>query len=190
MAINYKQCPKCGLKNSLKIIYGMPTYEVFERAKAGEFKLGGCCIIESNPEYYCKDCEYEWNRVQAIDAAYGGIKKLKASVGGYFGGYYYVDIDLITRRVSWSHWGDREEDTIHKTIRPATAKRLVDELKLVSLLDWKAKYIEPGICDGTHWSIELIKDGRDIKKYGNNKFPEEWDAFCSIIRWLVNKQFR
>jgi len=75
VAINYKQCPKCGSKNSVKIVYGMPSHELFQEAEAGKVKLGGCCIIEGGPEYFCKDCENEWNKEQAIDAAYGKIKK-------------------------------------------------------------------------------------------------------------------
>jgi hypothetical protein len=115
---------------------------------------------------------------------------INASVGWYFGSYYHVDIDLTRRRVTWSHWDGEKKDTIQKTIRPTIAKTFIDKLKLLNLLDWKAKYIEPRVCDGTHWSVELIKDGRNIKKYGDNKFPHEWDVFCSIIRWLVNKEFR
>lgn len=87
MAINYKRCPKCGSKNTIKILYGMPTKEVFQKAEAGEIKLGGCRKIVGGPEYYCKDCESEWNKEQAVDAAYHKIKGLKASVGGYFEGY-------------------------------------------------------------------------------------------------------
>ena len=48
----------------------------------GEIKLGGCCIKGNNSEYYCKDCEYEWNKQQAIDYAYNKIESLIASVGG------------------------------------------------------------------------------------------------------------
>lgn len=53
----------------------MPSHELFQEAEAGKVKLGGCCIIEGGPEYFCKDCENEWNKEQAIDAAYGKIKK-------------------------------------------------------------------------------------------------------------------
>lgn len=30
---------------------------------------------------------------------------------------------------------------------------------MLDLLNWKAKYIEPGICDGTQWSLEISKTG-------------------------------
>ena len=77
MAITYKQCPKCGSKNSVKIVYGMPSYELFQEAEVGKVKLGGCVIIEDNPEYFCKDCEHEWNLEQPIDGAYSKKKPSK-----------------------------------------------------------------------------------------------------------------
>lgn len=191
MAIAYNQCPKCGSKISVKIVYGMPNYELFEEAEAGKVKLGGCMIIEGSPEYFCMECEHEWNKEQAINAAYGRIKAIKASVGGYFGGYYNVDVDLVDLKSTWSHEGGGEdEETIYKTIRAATANKFVEELKMLNLLDWKAKYIEPDMCDGTQWSVEIITAGRTIRKVGDNQFPEEWDQFCKTVRKLTNKVFR
>ena len=55
--------------------------------KDGKIMMDGCDIMKDNPKYFCKECEYKWNREQAIDAAYSKIKAIKASVGGYFSGY-------------------------------------------------------------------------------------------------------
>ncbi|MDA8226311.1 MAG: hypothetical protein M0T74_01135 [Desulfitobacterium hafniense] len=74
MAITYKKCPKCGSTNSVHIVYGMPSNELYQEAQVGKVKLGGCLLDPSNPEYVCKDCEHEWNRVQAVDEAYRKIK--------------------------------------------------------------------------------------------------------------------
>jgi len=60
---------------------------------------------------------------------------------------------------------------------------------VLDLLNWKSNYIEPGICDGTQWGIEIIKSGRNIKKYGDNKFPDEWDDFCRLIRKIAQRVF-
>jgi len=191
MGIIYKQCPRCGSKNSIRIVYGYPSHELFNEAEAGKVKLGGCCIFEGSPEYFCKDCEHEWNREQAIDAAYNKITTIKASVGGFFGGYYNVEIDLVNLKTLWSQWGGgAEEESINKTIRESTANKFVEQLKMVDLLNWKAKYIEPEVCDGTQWSVEIMADGRTIKKHGDNKFPKEWDMFCKIIREITNKKFK
>lgn len=190
MGINYKQCSKCGSKNSLRIIDGMPGPELFQEADAGKVKLGGCCIIEGAPEYFCNDCKYEWNREQAIDGAYSKIKTVKASVGGYFGGYYNVEIDLVNLKTIWSHRGGGEaESTVHKTIRKSTVVKFIEQIKMADLLNWKAKYIEPGVCDGAQWSVEIIIDRSAIKKHGDNKFPDNWEIFCKAVARSTSKIF-
>ena len=46
---------------------------------------------------------------------YEKIKKIEASVGGYFGGFYQVEVDLENNSVSWTHGGEGElEETVHR----------------------------------------------------------------------------
>lgn len=190
MSIMYKQCPHCGSRSSIKIVYGYPSPELFNEAEAGKVKLGGCCIYQGSPEYFCKECEHGWNREQAIDAAYNRITMLKASVGGFFGGYYHVEIDLVNLKILWSKGGGGEEEaSFNKTIREVTANKFVEQLKMVDLLNWKAKYIKPGVCDGTQWSVEIRADGRISKKHGDNQFPKEWEMFCKIVSGIANRKF-
>lgn len=101
-----------------------------------------------------------------------------------------MDIDFESRKLKWSHLGAGAEDYYEKTIRQNTLDKFIDELKILDLLNWKSKYIEPGICDGTQWSIEIIKSGRNIKKYGDNKFPNNWYQFCRLIGRTAGKVFR
>lgn len=190
VAITYKKCPKCGSKNSVNIVYGMPSYDLYQEAEAGKVKLGGCVLSLGDPEYVCKECEHEWNRKQAIDHAYSRIKALKTSVGGYFGGYYEVTIDLRNLEITWNFQEGEVEETSKKSIRVSTAKAFLEELKKLNLLNWKAKYIEPGVCDGTQWSVEIITDGRSIKKYGSNNYPLEWALFCRLIRQITKRKFQ
>jgi hypothetical protein len=153
--------------------------------------LGGCCVGENDPEFYCKDCENEWDKEQAVDIAYQKIKGIKAFVGGYFGPSYLVEIDLLNRNLNWIHWEEGKEiDTYQKTITVKTADSFIDQLKSVNLLDWKYKYEEPDVCDGTGWSIEIFREGRNLVKSGSNAFPDEWDDFCSIIGKVANRRFR
>jgi len=173
MAIIYKKCPQCGSNNSIKIVYGMPDYELFIQAEAGKLKLGGCVISLGSAEYFCKDCEHEWNREQAIDAAYHKIKTIKAFVGGYFGANYEVTLDFTHLETTWDFSEDGIDKTSKKSIRASTAKACIEALKMMNLLNWKAKYIEPGMCDGTQWSVEILTDGKLIKKHGSNMFPGE-----------------
>ncbi len=54
-------CPKCNGK-IVDIIYGEPSYELFEAAERGEVVLGGCCIcVDENgnindPSWECTNC--------------------------------------------------------------------------------------------------------------------------------------
>ena len=190
MAINYKQCPKCGSKNAIPIVYGLPALELLEKAEAGKVKLGGCCIEESSPEFFCKDCNSEWNKDQFLDKAYKQIKGIKASVGGYFGGSYLAVIDLEGLNINWVHWEEGKEiDTYQKKIRVKTAERFINRLNAVNLLDWKRSYENPGVLDGTGWEIEIYREGRNLVKSGDNAFPDEWDSFCSAIGKITGRKF-
>jgi len=190
LTINYKKCPKCGSENVIPIAYGLPGPELFKKAEAGKVKLGGCCIEDNFPEYYCNDCEHEWNKKEVIDNEYSKIKGIKASVGGYFGPSYLVVIDLEGLNTNWIHWEEGKEiETYQKKITVETAASFIDQLKSVNLLKWKETYENPGILDGTGWEIEIYTKGRDLYKSGDNAFPDHWDAFCSIISEIVGREF-
>ncbi|MPM32883.1 hypothetical protein SDC9_79449 [bioreactor metagenome] len=124
MAIKHNKCPRCGSLNAIQILYGMPTRDAFLMAEEGKIKLGGCCITETDPEYYCKDCENEWSREASIDHVYKEIRGIKASVCGYFGGYYEVDIDFQSRDLKFNHLG---------AVQKIIMKRQSDRLLLISL---------------------------------------------------------
>ena len=55
-----KKCPKCKSQEVIPIIYGLPGLDLAEKESNGEVKLGGCLVIEGNPEWHCKNCGYEW----------------------------------------------------------------------------------------------------------------------------------
>jgi hypothetical protein len=190
LARNLKQGPKCSSKNAMPIVYGFPAPGLFEKAEEGKVRLGGCCVGENDPEFYCKDCEYEWNKEHAVYKAYQQIKGIKAFVGGHCGESYLVVINLLDRKVSWIQWEQGEEiDTYQKTIRVETAERFIDQLKSVNLLGWKYKYEGLEVCDGTGWTVDIIREGRNLVKSGSNAFPKEWDSFCSIMKKVVGREF-
>ena len=101
-----------------------------------------------------------------------------------------MEIDLFNFKSTWSHCGGgNEEKVINKTFRKTTSNEFIEKLKEINLLNWRAKYIIDA-CDGTQWSIDVTTDSRTIKKYGDNKFPDEWDIFCRLVRKITNEKFR
>jgi len=72
----------------------------------------------------------------------------------------------------------------------SSAQNFIDQLKKANLLNWKARYVEPNVNDGTQWEIEIRTDKKTFKKYGHNKFPKEWDFFCSTMESITEQEFR
>ena len=54
-------CPNCGARSSIPIIYGYPSEEMLEAGKAGEIRLGGCCITDDDPDWVCSQCGHRWS---------------------------------------------------------------------------------------------------------------------------------
>jgi len=57
-------CPQCKQKTGVNILYGHPDIESFEAAERNEVMLGGCALIEGQPERHCTSCGNEWQIVR------------------------------------------------------------------------------------------------------------------------------
>ena len=51
-----RRCPNCGSKSIVRIVYGLPGPELFEKAERGEVMLGGCIITGNDPAHGCLEC--------------------------------------------------------------------------------------------------------------------------------------
>ncbi len=191
MVVEYKNCLKCGSsKETVKIIYGMPTDKLFQQEERGLVKLGGCINSENSPQYHCKKCQYEWNRKQAIDQAYANIQALEVYVGELFEGHTTVNINLVYLRILWhGPFSGIEEKPVTKLITKKTAEMFIDKLKTINLLNWKGKYVFPERFDSIHWSVKIFTGGKTITKYGCDMFPINWAAFRMIISQITGKDF-
>ncbi|SMP64288.1 hypothetical protein [Anoxynatronum buryatiense] len=189
MAINYKKCPRCGKRDSIPIVYGYPTVELAEEAEKGKVVLGGCCVMEDDPEFHCQNCNYQWNRLEAEEAAYGEITGFKASVGGYFDGFTQVHIDFAARQIIRTHSLDDPEAVFSKRLAVKTLKNLPGQLKDMDLLNWKRRYENSQVLDGTQWQVEIQRQGRILRKSGSNGFPDKWDDFCRLIQKISGRPF-
>jgi transposase-like protein len=49
-------CPTCGSTTTIPIVYGYPTGDAMERARRGEFALGGCISSADSPHWACTTC--------------------------------------------------------------------------------------------------------------------------------------
>jgi len=47
-------CPKCMKSDQVvKIIYGLPDWELYQNANLEEIQIGGCFVHPDNPKYEC-----------------------------------------------------------------------------------------------------------------------------------------
>ena len=54
-------CKKClNGKNVVPILYGMATVDMVKKAEIGTYKLGGFRSSETDKEWYCSKCEFEF----------------------------------------------------------------------------------------------------------------------------------
>lgn len=60
---------------------------------------------------------------------------------------------------------------------------------MIDLLNWKRKFINSEIMDGTCWSIEIFKNKKSIRIQGVNDYPKEWELFCKLIKDVSGKPF-
>ena len=122
---------------------------------------------------------------------YERIKKIEAHIGGYFGGYYQVEVDLEHNLVSWTTGGEGElEETVHRNIRSATAKKFLVQLETLELLNWEEEYVDPSTLDGTQWQVDLVMDDHTTTKHGSKCYPEQWGKFRQAISKITGKPFR
>ena len=61
---NSPVCPNCrAADHTLPVVYGLPTPDLWEEARAGRCRLGGCVVSDDSPRWHCRQCGAEWGRV-------------------------------------------------------------------------------------------------------------------------------
>lgn len=194
MAITCKKCPKCNGANIIPIEYGDPAYETIMKSEEGKCILGGCLIaVDENgknimDQYHCTDCGYEYNKSKVIDAVYSKIESINGYVGGYHQGHQYFEINILTGEVFYSNNFSGELDLI-KMLNKKQIHKLTQDLKAINILNWKRKYIDQYILDGTQWSITIDVDGKKREKIGCNMYPKEWKLYCKIISRVLKVNY-
>lgn len=98
-------------------------------------------------------------------------EKLRLFIGGYFGGSYGVELErgalLYTR---WREGSDNEEP---RRIAPSAEAWTVfwERLDEAGVWSWSGSYQNPGILDGTSWSIVIAVGERSVEARGSNAYP-------------------
>ncbi len=55
------RCPKCESRRVVRICYGLMERGTAERHPT--MVMGGCCIDDDSPAWFCHDCRHHWGKV-------------------------------------------------------------------------------------------------------------------------------
>jgi len=64
-------CSKCKSEETIDIVYGYPTTKTMKKAERGEIYLGGCCITNNDPPWYCKKCQRSFGKIKLTGKGLG-----------------------------------------------------------------------------------------------------------------------
>jgi len=193
------KCPACGSKDTVKILYGEPTYEAYLESEQGKLKLGGCCFSDISPTKHCKTCGQDFGSNDIF--SFLEMTSFEFFIGGYFGVAHFVYIDgkrnnklIRYAKVPGGMHVDLkrlkneinlQSDIMIKEI-PLEGEHwlsFIKELTYLEIVNWKDKYINNDICDGTQWEIIIRFPKRNIiKKYGSNEYPPYWSKFIKTMK--------
>jgi hypothetical protein len=152
--------------------------------------------------------------VTPVDKRFERPLKLLASIGGYPGPAYTVELTadgldyIYVPSISSIGPGSTvPRERLHPTEDQwAWFRRRLDE---INVWCWLERYENPGICDGTGWSFSIEYPDRKIESSGDNNYPAEdggpiyqadgragreelkhFDRLLKAIRELTTRNFR
>lgn len=189
----FKKCPKCFSSNVIKFAYGFPSIELIKRYEEGKVKLGGCCIEPDSPVFYCKDCENEWTKQQAIDAFYSYINTIELQIGGCFSLTEIITINMKEKHILYQIGRSDDDEPFSYPLKGENLSKIKNALKNdIQILNWKLNYFNKDILDGEQWEIVItfINALKPVKIYGDNAYPKEWDTLNLLLSELTQKNYK
>ncbi len=204
----YTRCPFCGNSDTAKIIYGYPAFDakMQQNLDSGKWILGGCCInaakingemVSLQPARRCNTCKKDFGTNPIlIDKKTGQaedyrdiVTSVELSVGGFFGGWTEItvkknDEGAFVNISSTRLIAPDEEFVPDHQISAAKWDELLDTLYgRMYLHEWKKKYVDLGVLDGTQWTLQVKMIGGRKRTYeGSNDYPPYWRTLLNVFK--------
>ncbi len=202
------KCPFCGSTSTARILYGLPLFseKLEKQLNEGKLTLGGCCIktvdingvrVQIDPTRKCNKCKKEFgtppvlmSKDQISGEYYSDIiTSIEFEVGGYFGGYTKTTVSkddkgaMVT--VTKPHEDESTAVKLHITLYKWN--KLINWLyEYMFVHEWKKKYVDPDVLDGTQWSLDIeMTSGRKRSYYGSNKYPPYWEELIKVFKEIA-----
>jgi hypothetical protein len=171
ISLGRRICPACGSRDTTRIT-------VKERKRN-----------RSLPTHSCGSCGNDFGGNYSDAPTF--ITKLYFSLGGYFGSSHVVEIDtersgtVIKYTLYQIHsdpCGDVPETETSLISLEDKWEQFNKDLLRCYIIDWNNSYTDPGVVDGTGWSLEVTFDnGLTISRSGSNEYPPHWREFLKLF---------
>ena len=114
------------------------------------------------------------------------ISSVQFYEGGYFGPNIFVKISVRDRSLVYQKQETPFGETFQKISIRFTKEQWEDfvepALQASNFPAWLDEYVDPGVCDGTQWELQIRQGKKGVRKiYGSNDFPEEWESFQKFL---------
>ncbi|GIW40801.1 MAG: hypothetical protein KatS3mg076_1378 [Candidatus Binatia bacterium] len=125
-------------------------------------------------------------------------RRLRIHIGGFLGPSWSVELvrGKLHCRSSPLRYADWKTEVVTVTDEQWAAFR--SALDALGVWQWRPEYPNPGVCDGTGWSIDIAYADRKIRSHGDNNYPrrdgspnneptqtETFAEFCRAVRSLL-----
>jgi hypothetical protein len=62
-------------------------------------------------------------------------------------------------------------------------------IKYMETLNWKRKYFDNNIIDGTQWELFFISENKKLECFGSNEYPTNFDKFVNLLKRITKKHY-
>ncbi len=124
--------------------------------------------------------------VRSAEDAASAPTKFKASIGGFMGSSYQVDLRADGALDYWAS-GRGEGMAEHVTIRPTAAdwRAFRATLDALGVWKWQPEYLNESVMDGTQWSLEIAFTDHVMASHGSNKYPADFGRYLAAVEKLL-----
>jgi hypothetical protein len=96
-------------------------------------------------------------------------QRFHARIGGFKGS---CEVQLQDGRLQYALSGRGHKS--HREVQPTPEqwRAFRRELDAIGVWRWRAQYVNPRVCDGTQWSLDVAYSDRAVKSQGSNDYPQ------------------
>lgn len=118
------------------------------------------------------------------------LKRLEYSIGGFFGGYSSVQIDIANGKILNVAVIQPFERELPPVKQAPDLDDLLASLRKLHIEEWRHRY-DSDILDGTQWGLKLTyTNGRRPREYtGSNNYPYNFEALQELIKGIAGPDF-